>query len=171
MNLCALRPGAIALTAAMALLGAVLAAVPTSPARAEEATGAQIARGRYLVIVGNCNDCHTRDYGVRDGNVPESEWLRGGSLGFSGPWGTTYGTNLRLTFSGMTEAQWVSFAKALRTRPPMPWFNLNRWTDPDLRALYQYVRSLGPVGDPAPPFVPPDKQAPPPYIQWPAPPR
>ena len=122
MNLCALRRGAIALTVAVALPGAVLAADPPNPASATEETSAQIGRGRYLVIVGNCNDCHTRDYGVRDSNVPESEWLKGGLLGFNGPWGTTYGTNLRLTVSNMTEAQWVPFAKALRTRPPMPWF-------------------------------------------------
>ena len=80
-------------------------------------------------------------------------------------------TGLRLTVSRMTEAQWVPFAKALRTRPPMPWFNLNQWSDADLRALYQYVKSLGPVGSPAPSYVPPDKQAPPPYIQWPPPPK
>jgi len=53
----------------------------------------------------------------------------------------------------------------------MPWFNLNRWTDQDLRALYQYIKTLGPVGKSAPAFVPPDKQPPPPLIKWPAPPK
>ena len=60
----------------------------------------QIARGRYLVKLGSCNDCHTADYAPHDGKVPESQWLLGGgSLGFNGPWGTTYAPNLRLTMS------------------------------------------------------------------------
>jgi len=42
----------------------------------------------------------------------------------------------------MSETQWVRYAKDLKTRPPMPWFNLNQWTDADLRAFYKYVRSL-----------------------------
>ncbi|HXJ77295.1 MAG TPA: c-type cytochrome [Candidatus Methylomirabilis sp.] len=140
----------------------------TSPAKA---SNAQVARGRYLVNVGNCNDCHTHDYAPRDGNIPETEWLKGSTLGFSGPWGTTYAPNLRFTVSNMTEGQFVAFAKTLKTRPPMPWFNLNRWSDQDLRALYQYVKSLGAIGKPAPQFVPADKPAPLPYIQWPPPPK
>jgi len=172
MGLRMVRRGAVvALTVAVALPGAVLAGDSAKPASTAKPTGAQIARGRYLVTVGNCNDCHTQGFAPRDGDVPESEWLKGGSLGFNGPWGTTYASNLRSTVSNMTEAQWVPFAKSLKTRPPMPWFNLNRWTDQDLRALYQYIKSLGPAGNRAPTFVPPDKQAPPPYIQRPAPPK
>lgn len=53
----------------------------------------------------------------------------------------------------------------------MPWFNLTHWTDSDLRAFYQYVRQMGPVGEPAPPYLPADKEPKPPYIQWPAPPK
>jgi hypothetical protein len=51
----------------------------------------------------------------------------------------------------------------------MPWFNLNLWSDGDLRALYQYIKSLGPVGSPAPRFMLPDKQPAQPYIEWPPP--
>jgi hypothetical protein len=67
----------------------------------------------------------------------------------------------------MTEDQWVNYAKSLKTRPPMPWFNIQAMTEPDLRALYQYVKSLGPSGNQAPAFVPPDKQPKPPFVQWP----
>ena len=67
-----------------------------------------IERGRYLVTVGNCNDCHTANFPPRDGKVPESEWLLGGGpLGLRGPWGTTYASNLRLTASRVTEVEWV----------------------------------------------------------------
>jgi hypothetical protein len=37
----------------------------------------------------------------------------------------------------------------------MPWFNLAAMTDEDLRAVYRYVRSLGPKGEPAPQFAAP----------------
>ena len=130
-----------------------------------------IARGKYLLTVGSCNDCHTAGFAPTDGKVPESQWLLGDAqLGFRGPWGTTYAPNLRLTLSRMTEDQWVHYAKNLRTRPPMPWFNLNQWTEEDARAFYRYVRQLGPIGKAVPAGLPPEKAPSPPYIQWPAPP-
>ena len=44
----------------------------------------------------------------------------------------------------------------------MPWFNLNQWTDADLRAFYKYVRALGPIGDATPAFVPAETKPTPP---------
>ena len=131
-----------------------------------------IERGRYMMIVGSCNDCHTAGFAPSDGKVAEKDWLLGsGPLGFRGPWGTTYAPNLRLTVSKLTEVQWVKFAKELKTRPPMPWFNLNQWKDSDLRVLYQYIKQLGPVGEAAQAYLPPDKTPNPPFITWPAPPK
>jgi hypothetical protein len=60
----------------------------------------------------------------------------------------------------------VKKAKTLSTRPPMPWFNLNRMSEQDLRAIYRYVRHLGPAGKPAPEYVPPDKTPARPYFQF-----
>jgi mono/diheme cytochrome c family protein len=128
----------------------------------------QIERGRYVVELGGCNDCHTAGYGDAGGKAPESERLKGDTLGYRGPWGTSYPTNLRLSIGKMTEAEWLKYGKTLMTRPPMPWFNVRAMTDEDLRALYQYVKSLpGGSGTPSPAFLPPDKQPKPPYIQWP----
>ena len=127
----------------------------------------QIERGRYVVEIGGCNDCHTAGYAEAGGKTPERDWLKGDTLGFRGPWGTTYPTNLRLTIGKMTEEGWLKYAKALMTRPPMPWFNVRAMTDADQRAVYQYVKSLGAGGSAPPAFVPPDKQPKPPYIQWP----
>jgi mono/diheme cytochrome c family protein len=129
-----------------------------------------IERGRYLAIVGGCNDCHTATYRQSEGQVPEGRWLRGSALGYRGIWGTTYATNLRLSLSKMPEDQWVRYAKALETRPPMPWFNLNQWSEEDLRAFYQYVRQLGPVGQPAPDPVPPHLEPKGAFVSWPLPP-
>jgi hypothetical protein len=49
-------------------------------------------------------------------------------------------------------------------RPPMPWFNLHAMTDADLRAMYRYVRSLGPKGAPAPSYAGPAQKVATPYI-------
>jgi hypothetical protein len=104
------------------------------------------------------------------GKVPEKDWLVGDQLGWRGPWGTTYPVNLRLYMQKVTEAQWIKTAKSIETRPPMPWFALHAMTDADLRALYRFVRHLGPAGSEAPAYVPPDKEPKPPYVQFPGPP-
>ncbi|HEY2379703.1 MAG TPA: c-type cytochrome [Terriglobia bacterium] len=127
----------------------------------------QIERGRYVVMIGGCNDCHTSGYADAGGKAPESERLKGDTLGYRGPWGTSYPTNLRLSITKLTEDEWVKRGKSLMTRPPMPWFNVQAMSDADLRALYQYVKSLGPSGTPSPAFVPPDKQPKPPFVLWP----
>lgn len=135
--------------------------------KASGANARQIEHGRYVVMIGGCNDCHTAGYGDIDAKTPESERLEGDTLGYRGPWGTTYPTNLRISIGSKTEAQWVKYAKTLMTRPPMPWFNVQAMTDQDLRDLYQYVKSLGMAGKVAPPFVPPGKTPKMPYVLWP----
>lgn len=149
------------------LVGVALAA----PALAQDKADPLIKRGRYVVQIAGCNDCHTPNFPMKNGEVPESEWLTGDALGWRGPWGTTYASNLRLYMQELTEEQWVKKAKTLSARPPMPWFNVRKMTTTDLRALYRYVRHLGPAGKPAPAYVPPDKTPPQPYVQFPAPPK
>jgi mono/diheme cytochrome c family protein len=129
-----------------------------------------IERGRYIAKLGGCNDCHTAGYMATEGQIPESEWLLGDTFGWRGPWGTTYGANLRLLLGSLTEQQWLTLARNLRVRPPMPWFTLNEISDDDLRALYAFIRHLGPGGTAAPAYVPPDQEPPPPYASFPAPP-
>ena len=151
----------------MKLLLALAAAALALPALAQKADDAQIKRGRYLVQIGGCNDCHTAGYAPSGGKVPEAQWLLGDALGWNGPWGTNYATNLRLYLQDLTEEQWVKKAKALNARPPMPWFNVRAMTSADLRAIYRYIRSLKPVGTPAPAFLPPEKTPPQPYVAFP----
>ena len=129
------------------------------------------ARGRYLVEIGGCNDCHTPGYAMSGGKVAEKQWLTGDALGWNGPWGTTYPINLRLYMQTLDENAWVDKARHLTARPPMPFWALNRMTDRDLRALYRYVRSLGPAGQEAPAFVPPGQEPKGPYVKFPAPPQ
>lgn len=120
-----------------------------------QGSGDEVERGRYLVHVTGCNDCHTPNYGPSEGRVDEKLWLTGDQLGWAGPWGTTYATNLRLLLNAMTREQWVAHARSMKPRPPMPWFNLRAMTDSDLQAVYAYIRHLGPAGTRAPSYVPP----------------
>jgi mono/diheme cytochrome c family protein len=130
---------------------------------ASAAEPAQLARGKYLVTIGGCNDCHTPGYMEKGPAVPENQWLTGVPVGFQGPWGTTYPANLRLVVKDMTEAQWVQHARQERM-PPMPWFNLARMTDADLKAVYAYIRSLGAPGERAPAYVAPGGKVNTPYF-------
>ena len=153
------------------MLIAAAAAALALPVFAQQKDDAQIKRGKYLLQIGGCNDCHTPDYPAKGGKVPEAEWLTGDALGWQGPWGTTYATNLRLYFQDLTEDEWVKKGKNLMARPPMPWFNVRAMTTSDLRAMYRYVRHLGPAGKPAPAYVPPGQKAAGPVVSFPAPPK
>ena len=150
------------------LLLAACLAVPVAALAKEDA---QLKRGRYLVEIGGCNDCHTPGYAPSGGKVPESQWLTGDRLGWHGPWGTTYPRNLRLYFQDLTEAQWLQKAKTLETRPPMPWFDVRAMSTADLKAVYRYIRHLGPAGQPAPGDLPAGETPPQPYVEFPAPPK
>jgi mono/diheme cytochrome c family protein len=145
----------------------ILIVAASMPALAQQKADPQVARGRYLIVIAGCNDCHTPNYPQSGGKTPEKDWLTGDALGWRGPWGTTYAANLRLSIPKMSEAEWVKTAKTLKTRPPMPWFNLHRMSEGDLRAIYRYVQHLGPAGKPAPDYVPPDKTPSGPYVQFP----
>ena len=154
------------------LLGAIFATFAFAMAHASAATTGKaddksIARGRYIAQIAGCNDCHTAGYAPSGGKVPEKDWLQGDILGWKGDWGTTYAVNLRMYMQGMNEDQWVKTARAIKTRPPMPWFALRDMQEQDLRAFYRFVRSLGPVGDPAPAYVPPGQTPKGPVIQFP----
>ena len=128
----------------------------------------QVKHGEYIVKITGCNDCHTPGYPEADGNLPVEEWLKGSPLGWRGPWGTTYAINLRLFMQGLTEDQWITYARNARSRPPMPWYILRDLSDSDLVAVYEFVRQLGPAGEPMPAYVPPDKEPTGPYVEFPS---
>ncbi len=131
---------------------------------------AQAARGRYLMQIAGCNDCHTPGYTASGGRVAEHLWLTGDQLGWRGPWGTTYASNLRLLVKDLSANQFVKFARS-QFRPPMPWFNLRAMTDRDLTAIYAYLKHLGPACQPAPQYVPADQTPAGPVVQFTTPPK
>lgn len=135
-------------------------------AAAAQRGAAAIARGAYIAKIGGCNDCHTPGYAQNNGNAPRGALLTGVPVGYKGPWGTTYAVNLRLLASTMTENQWVKFLGALRTKPPMPWYDVRLLPNSDKRALYRYIKSLGAPGRPTPPDLPPGKNPKTPYVVY-----
>lgn len=147
-------------TLALAALGAttVLLATVDAAKPPPVPSAATLARGRALVVYGTCNDCHTAGWRNSDGAVPVARWMTGSSVGFRGWWGTSYPANVRLEFQESSVDNWI---KAVRTRaghPPMVWEDLRQLPDADLRAIYAFVRSLGPAGTLVPAAVEPWRQ-------------
>ena len=166
----------LALTAAVVVLAVsgvsftTLAQQKSEKTAGKKAMSADVKRGRYLAQIAGCNDCHTPGYAPSESKVDETLWLTGEALGYRGPWGTTYPANLRLVAQYLTEDDWVKRATSKDLRPPMPWFNVRDMTERDVRAIYRYLKWLGPAGQPVPSYVPPDQTPTGPFVQFPAPP-
>ncbi len=161
-------------TAFVLVLSSIATAIATeeairAPVEASSSATELNDRGRYLVKIAGCNDCHTPGYAQTGGKIPEKDWLIGNSLGWRGPWGTAYASNLRLYMQSLSEDQWVTIAHTAQYRPPMPWFNLHDMPEQNLRAIYRFIRHLGPAGNPAPAYLPPDKEPEGPYVLFPPP--
>lgn len=156
-------------TGRIAASAAALTMAWTASAAEPAKLSAEAERGKYLVRIAGCNDCHTAGYAMSNGKIEESQWLLGDALGWRGPWGTTYAANLRLSVQGQTADEFVALSRS-PLRPPMPFFNLRDMTDADVEAIYAYLKHLGPAGNPAPAYVPPDQEPTGPFVQFPAPP-
>jgi mono/diheme cytochrome c family protein len=85
---------------------------------------------------------------------------------WSGPWGTSFSANLTPDMeTGIGGWTAEVFIQAMRTGkhlgvgrdilPPMPWFNLARLSDDDLKAIFAYLKSLPPVRNAVPAPIPP----------------
>jgi len=87
---------------------------------------------------------------------------------FAGPWGISYAINLTPDVeTGLGKWQENEFVQAIKTgkhlgvgrpiMPPMPWPAYRNLTDTQLRAIYAYLRSIPPVKNKVPDYVPPSK--------------
>jgi hypothetical protein len=91
---------------------------------------------------------------------------------FVGPWGMSFSANLTPD-SATGIGAWTEevFIKTLRTGkhlgkengrqilPPMPWFNLAKLEEQDLKAIYAYLRSLPPISNRVPAPLSPQETA------------
>jgi mono/diheme cytochrome c family protein len=125
----------------------------SSPASADDA---QIARGRYLVIVAGCSDCHTP--GALIGAPDMKRYLGGSDVGFSIPGqGVFVGENLtpdkETGIGSWTSEQILS---AIRTgkrpdgvelSPVMPYSAFSHLSDEDAQAIAAFLKSLPAVSN------------------------
>lgn len=142
------------------------AALPPTEGPAMSATSMEKA-GEYLTIVGSCNDCHTQGWVESRGTIPAADRFAGLNLGFRGEWGTSYGKNLRTVVQRQSEDHWVEVLKTTDGgdgKLPMPWWNTRQMNERDLRAMYRYIKSLGPKPSGVPRSLPPGKEPSGPYI-------
>ena len=135
------------------------AAVPAS------AADVSVKRGEQVSITAGCHDCHTAGYGESGGKIDPAAALKGTQLGWQGPWGTTYPSNLRLVAKEKgSEDAFLHYAKTFQAKPPMPFYNVHAMDESDIRSLYQYIVSLGEPGEAMPQALPPGEEPKTPYI-------
>jgi len=153
----------------------------------------RVVRGKYLVDIMGCHDCHTpwkigpngpemdmsraltghpQDLNMPPAPaIPAGPWMAtvGATMtAWSGPWGTSFTMNLtpdkETGLGDWTEEQFIATMKTGRDRgkgrpllPPMPYFNLGKLSDEDLRSVFAYLQSLPPVKNRVPqPIDPPE---------------
>jgi hypothetical protein len=119
----------------VALLLWTLSPLPAIAQTAERSRAQMIEHGKYLVLLGHCNNCPTAGYIAAAGKGPEERWLMGNPVGWCGKNGTTYAINLRLYMQKLSEEGWMQTARTVQPRPPMPWWSLRDTTDDDLKAM------------------------------------
>ena len=136
---------------------ALTVVLPLSAAIAAEAP--QVARGKYLVNVAGCNDCHTPGYFF--GKPDMKRFLGGSDVAFEMPGlGTFVGPNLtpdKQTGLGNWSAAQIITALQKGVRPDgrqlapiMPWPAFAGLTPTDAQAIAAYLKSLPPVSNKVP---------------------
>ena len=142
------------------LVGAVAASLATqscTSGNVEATTAAAVdpvVRGRYLVTIMSCNDCHTPGYFY--GAPDTTRWLSGSDIGWVGPWGVVHARNLTpdsaTGIGTWTKEQIVHALRSGNTpdgsqlAPIMPWMNYSSILDEgDAMAIASYLKSLPPI--------------------------
>jgi mono/diheme cytochrome c family protein len=151
-------------TIAVAGVAAIAAAAVLLP-RAH--ADSQVDRGKYLVVLAGCNDCHTPGFFL--GKPDMARYLGGSDVGFEIPGlGVFNGRNItpdkETGIGGWTDEQ---IAAAITTgkrpdgrqlAPIMNYASFTYLTKDDVAAIVAYLRSVPPVKNAVPgPFKPGDK--------------
>ena len=154
----------------------IMVAVPlqSEPAEGGQQQNAQVERGRYLVGITGCHDCHSpkvnaqlepdmaRALSGRPSTTPVPAATKTeihASLDFTafgGPWGQSVAANLTPdgTTGIGTRYNEAAFVVAMRTgkkpngtimQPPMPNVVYQHMTDDDLKAIFAYLRTIKPI--------------------------
>jgi mono/diheme cytochrome c family protein len=145
----------------------VLVCMPSSGANAADKL---VQRGKYLVSIIPCTDCHTP--GSFLGHPDMKHYLSGSEVGFEVPGlGVFYGPNLTPDKeTGLGKWTREQIATAITTgktpdgrilAPPMPVASFRHLTHEDALAIAAYLKSLPPIKNTVPgPFGPSQKPGP-----------
>ena len=136
------------------LVGLALGAALVFCLTKAEAQDPRIERGKYLVTVISCSDCHTN--GALIGKPDMAHFLAGSEIGFAIPGlGYFYGPNLtpdRETGLGSWTTVQIVTAMTQGVRPDgrilapiMPWHSFAHLTPADAESMALYLQSLPPV--------------------------
>ncbi|HEY9467820.1 MAG TPA: c-type cytochrome [Vicinamibacterales bacterium] len=160
-------PAAVTVAATLAL---------STPTSAQQANNAAVERGKYLVRITGCHDCHSPKV---QGMTPNLDLALSGRpastqlptetktevhaspdlTAWTGPWGFSVASNLtpEPTTGIGTRYTEASFIATMRTgkkpngtpiMPPMPSDVYQNMTDDDLKAIFSYLRTLKPIKNP-----------------------
>lgn len=107
-------------------------------------------RGAYLVLVGNCEACHTP---IDSRRQPLPGMYLAGGRTFPTPWGVVTSANITPDPSGISYYDEKKFIEVIRTghvgarklNPFMPASYIRELSDRDLRDLFAYLRTVPPV--------------------------
>ncbi len=109
-----------------------------------------VARGQYMVTLGNCVTCHTP---MTPQGQPMMQMAFAGGFHLKGPWGDVHGANITPHASGISYYDEALFIRTMRTghvgarklNYVMPTGYFKNITDEDLKAMFAYLRTLRPV--------------------------
>ncbi|MGH7725394.1 MAG: c-type cytochrome [Candidatus Eiseniibacteriota bacterium] len=136
-----------------------------------------VARGRFLVEVLGCGDCHSPR--LPEGRLdpdfimaghkekdPYPSWndslftkgfgmlVSTSGTAFAGPWGVTFARNLTpdktTGIGGWNEEAFMNVLREGTLKPPMPSTAYGKLPDEDLKAMFAYLQSLKPVKNQVP---------------------
>jgi mono/diheme cytochrome c family protein len=151
----------------LGLAGLAVVAALVMPSGDAISQGAQVERGKYLVTLGGCNDCHTPGYFF--GKPDMARFLAGSEVGFEIPGlGVFHGPNLtpdQDTGLGKWSSEEIVTAITKGQRPDgrvlapiMPWHAFASLTPEDATAIAAFLKSLPTVNNKVPgPFGPNEK--------------
>jgi cytochrome c553 len=171
----------------MGMLGmaVLMAQAPAAPAPSAK----MIARGKYLMTIGACNDCHSPKLDPQQHPDPKRPFSGRpqttmapsqnnaeihASLdltAWAGPWGVSFGANLTPDPETGLKKRYTeaSFIKTLRTgkkpegedlQPPMPWELYKVLSDDDIKSMWAYLQTIPAIKNNVKSGAPPAKPAP-----------
>jgi mono/diheme cytochrome c family protein len=143
------------------LIGAIAMLAVTGTALADDRA---VQRGKYLVTLGSCTDCHTPGYFL--GKPDMTRYLGGSEVGFEIPGlGVFHGPNLtpdkETGLGNWTDEQVITAIQkggrpdGRMLAPIMPYHALANLTPEDAKAIVAFLRNIPPVKNKVPgPFGP-----------------